>query len=190
MAGRIPRGANGRAGARPRRAEGPSSVSRATRAVWRKTGSSPGSGRSWHVFLRVFLRTHEPVDAAWRTGRGGNRVSTGTTRSPTTRRCPSSTVGGCRSRCRRIAIIRMFFKYMKCGEPDRNRTCDQLIKSQLLYQLSYGPGNAGKLRSEVAAVKGAFRRLAKTALSGAAGADRIYARPCTGSDKLAGTCNS
>jgi hypothetical protein len=25
------------------------------------------------------------------------------------------------------------------GEPDRIRTCDQLIKSQLLYQLSYGP---------------------------------------------------
>ena len=28
------------------------------------------------------------------------------------------------------------------GEPDRIRTCDPLIKSQLLYQLSYGP-NAG-----------------------------------------------
>ena len=27
----------------------------------------------------------------------------------------------------------------KNGEPDRIRTCDQLIKSQLLYQLSYGP---------------------------------------------------
>ena len=25
------------------------------------------------------------------------------------------------------------------GEPDRDRTCDKLIKSQLLYQLSYGP---------------------------------------------------
>ena len=25
------------------------------------------------------------------------------------------------------------------GEPDRIRTCDLLIKSQLLYQLSYGP---------------------------------------------------
>ncbi len=25
------------------------------------------------------------------------------------------------------------------GEPDRVRTCDLLIKSQLLYQLSYGP---------------------------------------------------
>lgn len=27
----------------------------------------------------------------------------------------------------------------KNGEPDRIRTCDPLIKSQLLYQLSYGP---------------------------------------------------
>ena len=25
------------------------------------------------------------------------------------------------------------------GEPDRDRTCDPLIKSQMLYQLSYGP---------------------------------------------------
>ena len=25
------------------------------------------------------------------------------------------------------------------GEPNRIRTCDPLIKSQLLYQLSYGP---------------------------------------------------
>jgi hypothetical protein len=32
---------------------------------------------------------------------------------------------------------------MRCaGEPSRNRTCDPLIKSQMLYQLSYGlPGN-------------------------------------------------
>ena len=29
------------------------------------------------------------------------------------------------------------------GEPDRIRTCDPLIKSQLLYQLSYGPGRRG-----------------------------------------------
>ena len=28
---------------------------------------------------------------------------------------------------------------MRSGEPDRIRTCDPLIKSQLLYQLSYGP---------------------------------------------------
>ncbi len=25
------------------------------------------------------------------------------------------------------------------GEPSRTRTCDPLVKSQLLYQLSYGP---------------------------------------------------
>ena len=30
------------------------------------------------------------------------------------------------------------------GEPNRIRTCDPLIKSQLLYQLSYGP-NTGRL---------------------------------------------
>ena len=29
--------------------------------------------------------------------------------------------------------------YFSNGEPDRIRTCDKLIKSQLLYQLSYGP---------------------------------------------------
>ena len=31
------------------------------------------------------------------------------------------------------------------GEPDRIRTCDPLIKSQLLYQLSYGPTSQGGL---------------------------------------------
>jgi hypothetical protein len=30
-----------------------------------------------------------------------------------------------------------------CGEPDRIRTCDPLIKSQLLYQLSYRPHEGG-----------------------------------------------
>ncbi len=29
----------------------------------------------------------------------------------------------------------------KYGEPDRVRTCDNLIKSQVLYQLSYGPSS-------------------------------------------------
>ena len=29
--------------------------------------------------------------------------------------------------------------FLSNGEPDRIRTCDPLIKSQLLYQLSYGP---------------------------------------------------
>ncbi len=31
----------------------------------------------------------------------------------------------------------------RSGEPDRIRTCDPLIKSQLLYQLSYRPHDAG-----------------------------------------------
>jgi hypothetical protein len=31
------------------------------------------------------------------------------------------------------------------GEPSRDRTCDPLIKSQLLYQLSYRPTDEGKL---------------------------------------------
>ena len=33
----------------------------------------------------------------------------------------------------------------KSGERDRIRTCDPLIKSQLLYQLSYAPLNIMKL---------------------------------------------
>ena len=37
----------------------------------------------------------------------------------------------------RCIINLLFLK--KVGEPDRIRTCDPLIKSQLLYQLSYGP---------------------------------------------------
>ena len=31
---------------------------------------------------------------------------------------------------------------LESGEPDRIRTCDPLIKSQLLYQLSYRPHEA------------------------------------------------
>ena len=42
------------------------------------------------------------------------------------------------------------------GEPDRDRTCDNLIKSQVLYQLSYGPikgnrrGGAGPVAVAIA----------------------------------------
>ena len=36
-------------------------------------------------------------------------------------------------------ISQVSFLGGKIGEPDRIRTCDPLIKSQLLYQLSYGP---------------------------------------------------
>ena len=39
-----------------------------------------------------------------------------------------------------------FFRHLCAGEPDRIRTCDLLIKSQLLYQLSYGPTRIGSGR--------------------------------------------
>jgi hypothetical protein len=35
--------------------------------------------------------------------------------------------------------VRINIAFVYNGEPDRIRTCDPLIKSQLLYQLSYGP---------------------------------------------------
>lgn len=31
--------------------------------------------------------------------------------------------------------------FSESGEPSRTRTCDPLVKSQLLYQLSYRPTN-------------------------------------------------
>ena len=33
---------------------------------------------------------------------------------------------------------------LESGEPSRTRTCDPLVKSQLLYQLSYRPTNANQ----------------------------------------------
>lgn len=39
------------------------------------------------------------------------------------------------------------------GEPDRIRTCDPLIKSQLLYQLSYRPTQAASLGGHFGTVK-------------------------------------
>lgn len=36
-------------------------------------------------------------------------------------------------------LATVFGDNLENGEPDRIRTCDPLIKSQLLYQLSYGP---------------------------------------------------
>ncbi len=36
-------------------------------------------------------------------------------------------------------MYNLFDVIFKSGEPDRIRTCDPLIKSQMLYQLSYGP---------------------------------------------------
>lgn len=45
------------------------------------------------------------------------------------------------------------------GEPDRIRTCDPLIKSQLLYQLSYGPAFCERLTTEfVRGGQGPIRR--------------------------------
>ena len=37
------------------------------------------------------------------------------------------------------------------GEPSRTRTCDPLVKSQLLYRLSYRPTNLGQ--SKVSSIK-------------------------------------
>ncbi len=48
---------------------------------------------------------------------------------------------------------------MFSGEPDRIRTCDPLIKSQLLYQLSYGPNTGGLLGAGIRGVKRKSRRL-------------------------------
>ncbi|MEY4785661.1 MAG: hypothetical protein RIR41_3596 [Pseudomonadota bacterium] len=44
------------------------------------------------------------------------------------------------------------------GEPGRNRTCDPLIKSQLLYRLSYRlPQERRNLVFDLLAVNGGFR---------------------------------
>lgn len=39
----------------------------------------------------------------------------------------------------------VFTSFAESGEPDRIRTCDPLIKSQLLYQLSYRPAVCERL---------------------------------------------
>ena len=53
----------------------------------------------------------------------------------------------CRGHCLRVAEIRFCRAVWEGGgvggEPDRIRTCDPLIKSQLLYQLSYRPHVGG-----------------------------------------------
>lgn len=43
------------------------------------------------------------------------------------------------TRQQRADIAAVSGENQKSGEPNRIRTCDPLIKSQLLYQLSYGP---------------------------------------------------
>lgn len=46
--------------------------------------------------------------------------------------------------------------FLDIGEPDRGRTCDNLIKSQVLYQLSYGPIRAAGVIPGTVAVSGAW----------------------------------
>ena len=43
------------------------------------------------------------------------------------------------SRC----FVKSLISKEENGEPDRIRTCDPVIKSHLLYQLSYGPTQKG-----------------------------------------------
>src|SRR5438876_8630408 len=38
-----------------------------------------------------------------------------------------------------LAMVRLSCLFQKSGEPSRTRTCDPLVKSQLLYRLSYRP---------------------------------------------------
>ena len=58
------------------------------------------------------------------------------------------------------------------NEPDRDRTCDPLIKSQLLYQLSYRPVSAGQI------IRGAEGMSNGGAARGGRGASPRAARPC------------
>ena len=45
----------------------------------------------------------------------------------------------------RLRYLSVSLDMGESGEPNRIRTCDPLIKSQLLYQLSYGPITGGFL---------------------------------------------
>ena len=54
---------------------------------------------------------------------------------------------------RTILLICFTYDLKKNGEPDRIRTCDPLIKSQLLYQLSYRP-TLGVIRKNCARGQG------------------------------------
>ena len=45
----------------------------------------------------------------------------------------------------------LFTHFRKSGEPSRTRTCDPLVKSQLLYRLSYRPTNLKQ--SKVSSIK-------------------------------------
>src|SRR5690625_2959005 len=41
-----------------------------------------------------------------------------------------------------VPVCKRLIDHLNSGEPGRNRTCDPLIKSQLLYRLSYGLAGA------------------------------------------------
>ncbi len=60
---------------------------------------------------------------------------------------------------------------VESGEPNRIRTCDPLIKSQLLYQLSYGPITRRFLGGVAGEVK------AKNDLSGGIVSRALYRAP-------------
>ena len=69
------------------------------------------------------------------------------------RQSPRSTSTGSPASCYTAAVreVQVSIRYKELGgEPDRIRTCDQLIKSQLLYQLSYGPNQFHREHSLVA----------------------------------------
>src|SRR5438477_20486 len=53
----------------------------------------------------------------------------------------------------RLAILPTAFSVRKSGEPSRTRTCDPLVKSQLLYQLSYRPTKEVSLKFRVSSFK-------------------------------------
>src|SRR5438034_2491664 len=50
-----------------------------------------------------------------------------------------------------LAMVRLSCLFQKSGEPSRTRTCDPLVKSQLLYRLSYRPTDLRQ--SKVSSIK-------------------------------------
>lgn len=69
---------------------------------------------------------------------------------------------------------------MENGEPDRIRTCDPLIKSQLLYLLSYGPTCAAERQQARSPRQGAAAGQAGMKLGERQTADRVG--PIAGDD--------
>src|SRR5438874_8695059 len=52
-----------------------------------------------------------------------------------------------------LAMVRLSCFLQISGEPSRTRTCDPLVKSQLLYRLSYRPTNSNSLKFQVSSFK-------------------------------------